>query len=60
MELSELTDKAIDYILPQLEVELRLTEWEKDFIESVSDQWNRRRWMSDRQKQVLGQIWDRH
>jgi len=60
MELSELTDKAIDYILSHLETELHLTEWEKGFIESISDQWTRNRRLSDRQKEVLGQIWDRH
>ena len=29
MELAELTDKAIDYILSHLDSELHLTEWEK-------------------------------
>ena len=60
MELSELTDKAIDYILSHLETELHLTEWEKGFIESISDQWGRKRWLSERQKTTLGNIWDRH
>jgi hypothetical protein len=60
VELIELTDKAIDYILSHLETELHLTEWEKGFIESISDQWSRKRWLSERQKVTLGNIWDRY
>jgi hypothetical protein len=60
MELSELTDKSIDYILSHLETEIHLTEWEKGFVESIADQWNRRRTLSDKQKLTLGQIWDRY
>jgi hypothetical protein len=59
MELSELTDKAIDYILSGLADEQRLTQWEKSFVESVSDQWTRSRRLSDKQKEVLGRIWDK-
>ena len=60
MELSELTDKAIDYILSHLEGDVRLTDWEKGFIESISDQWTRKRWLSDKQKETLGKVWDRY
>jgi len=45
MELAELTDKAIDYILDILKDgivgEPKLTKWEISFVESVSDQWTR-------------------
>jgi len=65
MELSEITDKAIDYMLPEL-VSLaeaddrKLTPWEKEqFIPSISEQWTRKRWLSDRQKETLGRIWEK-
>lgn len=62
MELSELTDKAIDYMLPELisqENRKKLSPWEWSFIESITDQWERRRKLSDRQKEILGSIWDK-
>jgi hypothetical protein len=59
MELSELTDNAIDYILDGLE-NASLTKWELDFYESIKDQWTRNRSLSDRQKEVLGKIWDKY
>jgi hypothetical protein len=59
MELSELTDKAIDYILDGLE-NAGLTLWELNFYESVKDQWERRHSLSDKQKEVLGKIWDKY
>lgn len=58
MELSELTDKAIDYILDGIDTG-RLSSWEQSFVESVSDQWARNRKLSDRQKEILGNIWDK-
>lgn len=60
MELEELTDKAIDYILSHLEGDIRLTDWEKGFVESISDQWTRKRRLSDKQKDTVGKIWDRY
>jgi hypothetical protein len=63
MELNELTDKAVDYILDELKDQLfgeaKLTLWEKSFVESITDQWARRRSLSDRQKEILGKIWDK-
>jgi len=64
MELHELTDKAIDYMLPELEslVEIddrRLTPWEKNFIPSISEQWTRKRYLSEDQKKSLAKIWDK-
>lgn len=59
MELSELTDKAIDYILDGLE-NANLNKWELNFYESIKDQWERRRQLSDKQKEILGQIWDKY
>ncbi len=58
MKLAELTDKAIDYILARTNTDI-LTDWEKTFFESVSEQWERSRSLSDKQKEVLGRIWDK-
>ena len=35
----------------------RLTDWEVWFVESVSDQWDRRHWLSDKQKEILERIY---
>ena len=58
MQLGELTNEAISYILDHLEGETRLTQWEKNFVESISDQWTRKHYLSDKQKMTLGNIWD--
>jgi hypothetical protein len=59
MDLSEITDKAIDYMLGELADNLKLTSWEKNFVESISDQWERKRFLTDKQKETLGRIWDK-
>jgi len=64
MELSELTDKAIDYIVEALCDEAakdrpKLSKWETDFLISIEEQWRNRRSLSDKQKEVLGRIWDK-
>jgi hypothetical protein len=64
MELNELTDKAIDYIIDGLCDDLamdrpKLNDWERNFVISVEDQWRRNRSLSDKQKETLGKIWDR-
>ena len=58
MKLEELTDSAIDFILDGMNTD-KLSNWEKGFIESVSDQWYRIKKLSDKQKEVLGNIWDK-
>lgn len=58
MNLEELTDTAIDHIFEHMDVKV-LSEWELGFVESTQDRWERVRKMSDRQKEVLGEIWDR-
>lgn len=57
MTPDELTDKAIDYMFKH--GFSRLTPWETSFIESVEDAWRRMRTLTDRQKEVLGRIWDK-
>jgi hypothetical protein len=57
MRPEELTDKAIDFMFAQgFE---KLSAWETSFVESVEDQWTRNRRLSDRQKEILGNIWDK-
>lgn len=58
MTLDELTPQAIDYILEHIVVE-ELTDWEQGFVTSVSNQWERRRSLSEAQRLKLGEIWDR-
>lgn len=58
MELHELTDDAIDYILENVNTS-KCNLKDRQFVESVADQWDRKRWLSDGQKQWLGDIWDR-
>lgn len=58
MKPEELTENAIDHIMENMETS-SLTEWELSFYESLSDQWTRLRRLSDKQKEVLGRIWDK-
>lgn len=58
MKLDELTEQSIDYILDNINVD-RLNDWESNFIESITEQWESRRSLSDKQKEVLGRIWDK-
>lgn len=60
MELYELTPSAIDYILANIpDDDRRLTAWEHSFILSITDQWERRRSLTDKQKETLGRIWEK-
>ena len=58
MKPDELTEDAIDYIYSHVDHSL-LTAWEYEFVESTQDQWVRNRSLSDRQKEILGKIWDK-
>lgn len=56
MKGHEYTPEAIDYMLTNM---TKLTQWEEYFIESITDQWHHKRTLTDRQKEVLGQIWEK-
>ena len=58
MKLEELTDDAIDYILAHVDPD-EMNHWEDSFVESVRDRWERERTLSERQREKLGEIWDR-
>lgn len=60
MKPEELTDEAIDYIIANLEADDRLTKWEQGFVESISNQWELHRSLSDKQKETLGKVWDKY
>lgn len=48
----------IDHMLRELEQPAKmLHDWEKDFLYSIRDQFNRRGWLSDRQFDVLERIY---
>lgn len=52
-------DDRIDEIFKDLQrPRKRLTPWELDFLESVSDQWGRRRSLSDKQRMTLVRIYE--
>ena len=60
MELSELDEKGLNYIFANVDLDdRRITKWERGFIESVADQWERKKFLTDRQKETLGKIWDK-
>ena len=58
MKSEELTDKAVDFIIDGMNTDF-LSEWENGFFESVSEQWQRARRLSEKQKEILGNIWDK-
>lgn len=53
-ELDKLTQHMIDSVNYEGEA---LTDWEEDFMESITDQWDRKKSLSDRQKEVLERIY---
>ena len=36
---------------------VNLTKWEKDFMESITEQFNRKNWISDKQEEILERIY---
>ena len=46
--------EVIDICLDEID---RLTKWEQGFIASLSDQWEQRHRLSDRQKEILERIY---
>lgn len=64
MKIEEVTDKALDYMLPWLQDlakadDRRFSDFEKQFIPSVVAQWARARKMSPKQREIIGKIWDK-
>lgn len=50
--------KLIDHMIIELENPYKvLTKWEEQFIESVTDQWRTKSWLSERQFEILEKIY---
>lgn len=51
----------MQYINDEIDVQAdrRLTPWEREFLESVQEQWEDRQWLSERQGEVLERIWEK-
>ena len=58
-ELMEPTDenKQIAYWVTELKDARGLTDWEKDFLESVGEQFREKEWLSEKQKEILERIY---
>ena len=51
-------DSTIDYMLSALEAPVRdLSAWEENFVESVTEQWKEKHWLSERQQEILERIY---
>jgi hypothetical protein len=58
LKQEELTDHAVDFIVAGMNTDF-LNDWEQAFFESVSEQWQLSRRLSEKQKEILGRIWDK-
>jgi len=52
-----MTNELIEHILSNIEHE-NLTEWEKDFVKSVTAYWKRNKKLSDKQQKRLREVWE--
>ncbi len=51
-------EELLEHWLTTVEEEgQNLSKWEEDFIESIREQWDRGRWMSPRQREILERIY---
>ncbi len=55
-----LSDEDVDDVLEAISSHYThsLTDWEDDFVHSVTDQWGRQRTLTPRQRTKLEEIWD--
>jgi hypothetical protein len=50
--------ETIDYYFEALEIQVKnLSKWEEDFIDSIKEQWQDRRSLSERQEEILERIY---
>jgi hypothetical protein len=57
MNTVDMTDKLIDHILTHLD-EIKLSQWEHEFVTSIKTWWKTRRKLSDKQKKRLSELWE--
>ena len=51
-------DKLIDHMFSSLDSPSKeLTKWEEDFLASIYEQWEARRWLSEKQYEILDRIY---
>lgn len=52
-------DENIEHMIDEVNtLGTRLTPWEISFMESITDQWERKRWLSDDQYRILSRIYE--
>lgn len=56
-----LDDSQVEEILDEMESHYvgKLSEWELEFVTSLTDQWAKKSFMTDKQRSKLDQIWTR-
>jgi hypothetical protein len=52
-----ISKEMIDHILQNIQDD-NLTDWEKDFVKSVSGYWKRHQHLSTKQMKRLGEVWE--
>lgn len=52
-------DEISTYIRDVMARESKLTEWERSFVQSISEQHDRSGSLSPKQNEILERIWDR-
>ncbi len=57
-EISRKEQDKLEYWIQRVQVDGKgLTKWEDDFIESLVVQWKEKRWMSEKQAEILERIY---
>lgn len=56
--------EEIDDMLTDLEEasharKFKMSAWEEDFMDSISAQWEEKRWLSDKQQAIVLRIWEK-
>lgn len=52
--------EAIEYIINRLSEEVKLNDWEKNFISNIKTQFSNTGSLSSKQKQTLSLIWEKY
>jgi succinate dehydrogenase/fumarate reductase flavoprotein subunit len=56
-ENNSMSAELVDHILQNIEHE-NLTEWEKDFVKSLTAYWKRNHKLSEKQMKRLKEVWE--
>lgn len=55
-QITELINHMFDCVINDLHDPL--TDWEESFVESIKDQWDRKHFLSPKQREILERIYD--